>query len=210
MSGPRRLAARAVALGIGALALALPAAAWAEGAPQRVNVRGTVESLDGSALHLKSREGAPVTVALADNAGVRVAAKTDVASIKPNDYIAVAGVPQSDGTIRAQTVQIFPEALRGIAEGHFPWDLTPDSTMTNATVAAIVAKANDRVITLTYKGGEKTVVVPPEAPVVALKPGSKDMLKAGAHVFIVAVKGPDGALKANGVTVGENGGVPPN
>jgi hypothetical protein len=201
--------ARGVALGLGALALSVPAAVWAE-APQRVNLRGTIESLEGTSLHLKSRDGNAVTVALADNYAVRVTAKTDVASIKPNDYVAVAGVPQSDGTIKAQVVQIFPEALRGIAEGHFPWDLTPDSTMTNATVAAAVTKAKDRVITLKYKGGEKTVVVPPEAPVVALKPSSRDMLKTGTPVFIVAVKDPSGALKANGVTVGENGTAPPN
>jgi hypothetical protein len=186
----------------------LPAAAGAE-APQRVNLRGTIESLDGTALRLKTREGAAVAVALADNYAVRVTAKTDIAAIKPNDYVAVAGVPQPDGTIKAQVVQLFPEALRGIAEGHFPWDLTPDSTMTNATVEAVVAKASDRVITLKYKGGEKTVVVPPEAPVVALKPGSRDMLKPGTPVFIVALKDQAG-LKANGVTVGENGGAPPN
>jgi hypothetical protein len=208
MSGQRRLAMRMRALALGALVLAVPAAASAE-APQRVNLRGTIESLDGTTLHLKSRDGKPVTVALADNYAVRVTAKTNVAAIKPNDYIAVAGVPQSDGAIKAQVVQIFPEAMRGIAEGHFPWDLTPNSTMTNATVEAVVAKAADRVITLKYKGGEKTVVVPPEAPVVTLKPGSRDMLKPGIPVFLVAVKDQAG-LKAGGVAVGENGSAPPN
>jgi hypothetical protein len=206
MSGLRRLAVRVVAMSL--LALAVPAAASAE-APQRVNLRGTIESLDGTTLHLKSRDGKAVTVALADNYAVRVTAKTDIAAIMPNDYIAVAGVPQSDGTIKAQVVQIFPEAMRGVAEGHFPWDLTPNSTMTNATVEAVVAKAADRVITLKYKGGEKTVVVPPEAPVVTLNPGSRDMLKPGTPVFLVAVKGQAG-LKAAGVAVGENGSAPPN
>lgn len=210
MSVRGRHPACVVALGIGVLALVLPSIASAEGRPQLVRVRGAIEKLDGQTLHIKSREGNPVTVALADNYAVSVVVKTDVAAIKPNDYIAVAGVPQPGGVIKAQMVQIFPEALRGIAEGHFPWDLTPDSTMTNATVSDIVTKVNDRVITLKYKGGEKTIDVPPGAPIVTLKPGSRDLLKPGAHVFIVAAKQPDGGLKAGRVSVGENGMVPPN
>jgi hypothetical protein len=210
MSVRGRLMARVVALGVGVLALALPAIASAEGRPPTVRVRGAIEKLDGQMLHLKSREGGPVTVALADNYAVSLIVKADVASIKPNDYIAVAGIPEPDGTIKAQMVQIFPEALRSIAEGHFPWDLTPNSTMTNATVADIVTKVNDRILTLKYKGGEKTIDVPPGAPIVTLKPGTKDLLTPGAHVFIVAAKEPDGGLKANGVAVGENGSVPLN
>jgi len=210
MSVRDRFTARIVALGVGVLALALPAIALAEDRPQLVNVRGTIEKLDGQTLHVKSREGNPVTVALADNYAVWVVVKTDVSAIKPNDYIAIAALAQPDGTLKAQMVQIFPEAMRGIAEGHSPWDLTPDSTMTNATVEAIVAKANDRAITLKYKGGEKIAVVPPEAPIVTLKPGTKDVLKPGAHIFIVAAKQPDGMLTARGVSVGENGMVPPN
>ena len=210
MSVRGRHMARVVALGVGVLALALPAIASAEGRPPTVRVRGAIEKLDGQMLHLKSREGSPVTVALADNYAVSLIVKADVASIKPNDYIAVAGIPEANGMIKAQMVQIFPEALRGIAEGHFPWDLTPNSTMTNATVADVVTKVNDRVLTLKYKGGEKTVDVPPGTPIVTLKPGTKDLLKPGAHVFIVAAKQPDGALKAGRVGVGENGMVPPN
>jgi hypothetical protein len=210
MSVRGRLMARVVALGVGVLALALPAIASAEGRPQVVRVRGAIEKLDGQMLHIKSRDGSPVTVALADNYAVSLIAKTDVAAIKPNDYIAVAGIPEADGMIKAQMVQIFPEALRGIAEGHFPWDLTPNSTMTNATVADVVTKVNDRVLTLKYKGGEKMIDVPPGTPIVTLKPGTKDLLKPGAHVFIVAAKEPSGGLKAGRVGVGENGMVPPN
>jgi hypothetical protein len=205
-----RLSARVAALGVTVLALFLPALASAEGRPQVVRVRGAVETLDGQALTVKSRDGKPVKVALADNYAVSIVTKADLASIKPGDYIATAALAQPDGTLKAQMVQIFPEALRGIAEGHFPWDLTPDSTMTNATVAEIVSKVDGRTLTLRYKGGEKTVMVPLSAPVVTLKPGTKDLLKPGAHVFIVATKEPDGSLKAGRVSVGENGMVPPN
>ena len=179
MSVRGRLRARVVALGVGVLALALPAIASAEGRPPTVRVRGAIETLDGQMLHIKSREGSPVTVALADNYAVSLMPRPTSPSIKPNDYIAVAGIPEANGMIKAQMVQIFPEALRGIAEGHFPWDLTPDSTMTNATVADVVTKVDDRMLTLKYKGGEKTVDVPPAAPIVTLKPGTKDLLIAG-------------------------------
>ena len=210
MSVRGRLVARFAALGLGLSIAIVPSFVAAEGRPQLVRVRGTVEKLDGQMLTVKSRDGSPVAVALADNYAVSTVVKADLADIKPGDYIATAALAQPDGMLRAQMVQIFPEALRGIAEGHFPWDLTPDSTMTNATVANVVSKVDNRTLTLKYKGGEKTVVVPLTAPVVTLKPGSKDQLTPGSHVFIVAAKQADGSLKAGRVSVGENGMVPPN
>ena len=58
---------------------------------------------------------------------------------------------------------IFPEAMRGTGEGHRAWDLKPGSTMTNATVEASVDGVQDRMLTLTYKGGTQRVVVPADA-----------------------------------------------
>jgi hypothetical protein len=210
MSVRDRLSARVAGLAIAVIALFLPVVASAEGRPQLVRVRGDVEKLDGLALTVKSRESAPVKIDLADNYAVSLEVKADLASIKPGDYIATAALVEPGGMLKAQMVMIFPEALRGTGEGHFPWDLTPDSTMTNATVADVVTKVDNRTLTLKYKGGEKTVEVPLSVPVVTLKPGTREMLVPGAHIFIVAAKQPDASLKAGRVTVGADGMVPPN
>jgi hypothetical protein len=106
-------------------------------------------------------------------------------------------------------VLIFPEAARGTGEGHYPWDLTPGSTMTNATVAEVVSEAQGRLLTLKYKDGEKEIVVPPNVPIVTLAPGDRSLLKSGTAVFVPAMKKPDGTLVAGFVAVGRDGIKPP-
>jgi hypothetical protein len=81
--------------------------------------------------------------------------------------------------------------------------------MTNATVAEVANVENGRRITLKYKDGEKTIDVPSDAPIVTFEPGSREMLRAGAHVMLNARIGPDGSLSATGVAVGKDGLVPP-
>jgi hypothetical protein len=119
-------------------------------------------------------------------------------------------MPQPDGTQKAVEVHVFPEAMRGVAEGFQPWDLQPNSTMTNANVALSVKGINGPEFTLKYKDGEKKVIVPPDTPVVTYAPGDKNELKPGAKIFIAAAtKQPDGTLEAPAVNVGRDGVAPP-
>lgn len=196
-----------------ALALALAAApslAAAESAGPPVRVRGEIVKLEGNVLHVKDRKGTAVAVKLAPNFGVSELRKAEFAEIKDGTYVGTAAMPQKDGSLKAIEVLIFPAALKGTGEGHRPWDLMPESTMTNATVDGVATAGAGRTLKLKYKGGEKTVTVPPEAPIVALGPGNPALLKPGAHVFIAAAtKGADGSLTAARVTVGKDGLVPP-
>jgi len=97
-------------------------------------------------------------------------------------------MPQADGSQSALEVHIFTEAMRGTGEGHYPWDLRPQSTMTNANVEQIVSAVDGPTLTLKYKGGEKKIVVPANTPIVAYVPADKSDLKPGLKVFIVAAK----------------------
>ena len=78
--------------------------------------------------------------------------------------------------------------MRGTGEGHRPWDLMPNSTMTNATVAQPVKGVDGNEITLKYKDGEKKIVVVPETLIVTYVPGDKSELKPGAKIFIAAAR----------------------
>ena len=119
-------------------------------------------------------------------------------------------MPQPDGTIKAAEVSVFAEPLRGTAEGHYPWDLTPNSTMTNATVTEQVKKQEGNTLTLKYKDGEKTIVVPGDVTVVNLVPGDRSDLKPGEKIFIPqAAKATDGIWNAGVVLVGREGITPP-
>jgi hypothetical protein len=179
--------------------------------PQMVRVRGTVEGVDGALLVVKSRDGQTTyRIKLADNAAVRGVIKAALSDIKENSFIGVTGMPQPDGSQKAVEIHIFPEALRGTGEGFRPWDLMPNSTMTNATVAQMVKGVSGDEITLKYKEGEKKIVVAPDTVIVTYVPASKDELKPGAKIFIAgAAKKDDGTLEAASISVGRDGLAPP-
>src|SRR3984893_11901873 len=100
----------------------LASPAWAQ-QPPTVRIRGTIESVDGPMLMIKSREGADMKVRMTDNVVVFGVAKTTMSEIKPGSYIGVSAMPEPDGTQKALAVHIFPETQRGAAEGFRPWDL---------------------------------------------------------------------------------------
>ncbi|MBR0798397.1 hypothetical protein JQ615_23705 [Bradyrhizobium jicamae] len=178
--------------------------------PPAVRIRGTIEAVDGPLLSIKSRDGTDMKVRTTDNVAVFGVAKTDLSEIKPGSYIGITAMPEPDGTQKAIAVHIFPENQRGAAEGFRPWDLRPNSTMTNATVAETVASADGQKILVKYKDGEKKVVVPPGTPVVTFVAGDKSELKPGAKIIIFgAQKKDDGTLEANRVNVGRDGITPP-
>jgi len=189
------------------LALLIGPALAQEGTPTRI--RGTIEKLDGQTLIVKSREGQELSIALSNDLKVSAVNKAQLSDIKQGDFIGTAAVPGADGKLHAQEVLIFPEALRGAGEGHRPWDLTPDSTMTNATVAEVAEGAKGRLLKLKYKDGEKEIEVPMEAPIVTLAPGDPSLLQPGTTVFISAMKAADGTLSASRVTAGKDGVPPP-
>jgi hypothetical protein len=187
----------------------LETAAWAQ-QPPAVRIRGTIEAVDGPLLSIKSREGTEMKVRLTDNVAVFGVANIAMSEIKPGSYIGVSAMPEPDGTQKALAVHIFPENQRGVAEGFRPWDLRPNSTMTNATVAETVKGTDGQNILVKYKDGEKKVVVPPGTPIVTFLVGDKSELKPGAKIIIFgAVKKDDGTLEANRVNVGRDGITPP-
>jgi hypothetical protein len=187
----------------------LGSAAWAQ-QPPTVRIRGTIEGVDGPTLTIKSREGADMKVRVTDNAVVVGIARSALSEIKQGSYIGVSAMPEPDGTQKALAVHIFPEAQRGTGEGFRAWDLRPNSTMTNATVAETVAGTDGQNIRVKYKDGERKVVVPPETPIVAFVSGDKSELKPGARIIIFgATKNGDGTLEAGRVGVGLDGITPP-
>ena len=176
--------------------------------PDVVRVRGSVASLDGSVLTVKSRQGSDVTVKLADGYHIGSVVKAQLTDIKPGVFIGTASVPNEGGS-HALEVLIFPEALRGTGEGDYAWDLAPNSMMTNGTIGSAVEGVDGATITVAYKGGERKINVTPDTPVVTLGPAEKADIAPGTAVFLVARKQADGSLGASAVTVGKNGVVPP-
>jgi len=190
---------------------AFVAAAPSAIAQETMRVRGTVERVEGNVLHVKSRDGTGLRIAVTGDKPVYTAlVKAALADIKPGAYIGVTSLPQADGSLKAVAVHFFPEGARGTAEGHRPWDQQPQSQMTNATVETSVAGVDGQVITVKYKDGEKKVVVAPQTTIVRMVPGDAAEVKAGTGVLIfAATKGADGNWQTQRVTYGRDGLAPP-
>ena len=176
-------------------------------APTRI--RGTIASVAAGSLHVVPNGGADTTITVPPDTRITLVEPSSLADIKPGSFIGTAAKTQADGTIVAVEVHVFPESMRGSGEGHRPFDLGPQSTMTNGTVGQEVIGSVGQTLTVRYKGGEKTILVPPGVPVVTFAPGDRATLVAGAHVIVSAQRDDDGTLSAKSLLVGQNGLVPP-
>jgi hypothetical protein len=174
-----------------------------------VRVRGVIEASDGSKITVKTREGASTAIALATAVKVMAVAKASVEDIKPGDFVGIASLPKSKGGDGAVEVLIFPAAMKGTGEGSYPWDLKPQSTMTNATVSNAVKEVDGHEVTVKVNGKDKKISVADGTVVVTLAPAAAADLKTGATVFVPTERSPDGTLTAGFVIVGANGIVPP-
>jgi hypothetical protein len=185
--------------------IALPASA----ADDTVRIRGTIERVEGPVYVVKNRDGAELKLTVTDNPLFVAIAPSTMADIKPGMFVGSAGTMQPDGTQKAIEVHIFPESMRGTGEGHYDWDLKPQTKMTNGNVEQTVAGVDGPLLSVKYKDGEKKLVVTPETVVVTYVSGNKDDLKPGTRIFVgAAKKQPDGTVQTPRITYGRDGAGP--
>ena len=187
------------------ICVALPAAAQ-----ETVRIRGTIEKVDGPVYVVKNRDGAELRLTVTDPQLYVAIVKSTMADIKPGQFVGSTGVTQPDGSQKAIEVHIFPESMRGTGEGHYDWDLKPNTKMTNANVEQTVAGVDGPVLSVKYKDGEKKLMVTPETAVVTYVIGDKNDLKPGTKIFVgAAKKQADGTVQTPRVTYGKDWLTPP-
>jgi hypothetical protein len=176
-------------------------------------VRGIITAIDGNTLSVKSREGKDLRIELAPDATFSYMKKLTLADVKPGTPLGTSAVAGPDGKIVALELHLFPAGRPIPSEGHRPWDLEPNSTMTNGMVTAIVEAGNGRELTLSYKDGTKDgmqrVVVPANIPIVTSQAGDRSLLVVGEYAFIAATVAADGRMTAQRLQVGKDGVRPP-
>ena len=178
--------------------------------PPQSHIRARPDQACYSFRVVKARDGAELKITLMDNGVLVAIVKASLADIKPGLFVGSTGMPQPDGSQKAIEVHIFPEAMRGTGEGHYAWDLEPNSTMTNANVEENVTGVDGQTLSLKYKNGEKKILVTPQTAIVTYNPGDKADLKPGTKIIIgAAKKQPDGTLQAARINYGKDGLTPP-
>lgn len=176
--------------------------------PQPTRVRGTIEKVEGHVLSVKSREGNDIRIQTGEKTGIVGLKKITLADVPPNAFVGVAALPQADGTQKAVSIHIFPESSRGFNEGSRAYDVRPNSSMTNGAVASRVKSTEGDVLTITYKDGEKKIIVTPETPIVRFEPGDFSELRQGAKIVATVQDRADGTKEAVRINVGRDGITP--
>ena len=190
------------------LATALFATVALAQAPTRV--RGTITAVDGNVVTVKSREGQELKLDLAPNATFAYMKRMKLEDLQPGTPMGTTAVKDASGQLVAREIHLFNRDKPIPNEGHRPWDLEPNSTMTNATVASVTpAKGGGPEITLKYPGGEQKVMVPPGTPIVMAVEGDRSLLVPGEYAFIAVNMGEGGKLTATRLQVARNGVKPP-
>lgn len=199
--------------------LATATVAAAQPAPGTVRVRGIITSVSSASMVLETNTGAQ-TMALSPRTKVFGETRSSLAAIAPGSYIGTTVAQQQDGSLKSVEVHIFAQQMKGTGEGYRPMassntmmanatvaKVEAPNMMANATVKSVGSAAGSKTIVLVYKGGSKTVKVGPDVPVVSYSPGTRVLLKPGAHASVMASKN-GGVLTAIRIMIGENGLIP--
>lgn len=196
-------------LGAGGPSLVQPAHAQTD---NELRVRGTISAIAADSVTVLTAAGEQIAVKLSPSYNVIAYAPIRLQDVAPNAYVGVASTPQADGSFRALSVVVFPEAFRGLNEGTKGWDLGPQSRMTNATVAQLAGQPDGgREILLRFGSNAQTqrVVVTPQTVVSTFGPADKALVAVGAKVVLFAARAADGTISSGIVAVGADGKVPP-
>jgi len=177
---------------------------------QTTRLRGTIETVSGDSFTMRTRDGEQASVRLKAPYWIGALVKAQLSDIKPGLFIGTAAVPGEGGALKAMEVHIFAETMRGTGEGYRPFDLAPQSSMTNGNISALVDTVDGPRLTVAYKGGEQTILVDKATPIVAVTAGGLDDMRPGAGLFVfTSGKGADGVYETTRLVVGRDGVKPP-
>jgi hypothetical protein len=178
----------------------------AETPPQ--HIRGTLETVQDRMLSVKTARGSE-HIKLADDAKIFTVSPTDISAVKDGKFVGITSVEKAGKRVAVE-VHVFDDSLRGLGEGHYPWDLdSGPNMMTNANIAQVESVGSDRVLKLDYKGGTQNIAVPADATIVLFTATTADQLQPNAKVFVIAKKQEDGSFVAPAIVVGKDGLKPP-
>jgi hypothetical protein len=203
-------------------AQATPNTVWAQvkAVPPLSGVIGKVQSVTDGFIDVQTGSGV-VHVDIARPLTTYKQIPSDLSHVTSASYIGVASSEQADGKEVAKQIIIFPEELRGAAEGSVltdPPGATTHSRMTNGSVArpaalhshmtnGTVQKDSGTTLVVQYQDGSKTISVPANVAVTQVAP-EKVTLAAGDTIYLTTDKLPNGTLTTNKILLIAPAGSP--
>jgi hypothetical protein len=163
-------------------------------------VRGAVVTFDGHTLTVKSRDGGPVTVALAPNFTVPGVVTEKLNDIKPGDKVGITSVGGANSSRQALEIRGRSRVTLGSEIGE------PDDQCDRRAGRHRPRGSLDQGDPERQGTGDHSA---PDTPIVAYAPGDPSLLKPGAVVFVIARKRLDGGLTSASVTAEKDGVKPP-
>ena len=163
-------------------------------------VEGTISAVGAGTVMIADRDGTPVRVVVTGDTVVIQRSGTTLETIKPNNFVGVTARRESDGSLTAISINIFPPEFRGrVREAQFVMDT--GNVMTNATVFQSVRRIAGRTLYLKVNDGSVVIAVPKEAEVWRLSVSKAADLRPGTHAVARGAPGVDGTFVATAITV---------
>ena len=156
------------------------APALAQNAPV-ASARATIKTIsaDGATLNVHTRAGEDQTIHLNPKTRFVLVVPADACRREARDPSSASPLCRARAAnSRPWKCTSFPRRCAGPARAIRPFDLAPKSSMTNGNISARVDATTGPKLTVTYKGGEQTIVVDPKTPIVAFEPGARDRSQA--------------------------------
>jgi len=181
--------------------------------PPLSGVIGKVQSVTDSSIDVQTGSGV-VHVDITRPLTTYKQIPSDLSHVTSTSYVGVASTDQADGKEVAKQIIIFPEELRGAAEGSVltdPPGAPTHSRMTNGSVSrpaashsrmtnGTVQKGSGNALVVQYQEGSKTISVPANVAVTEVAP-EKVTLAAGDTIYLTTDKQPNGTLTTNKILV---------
>jgi hypothetical protein len=203
------------------MSMAISLVGWQAGAQELHRVRGTLAEVDLPKLIMDSQEGGQLQASLNDATGIYVVTPGKRDDIQAGQFVGITSIGAAGDQRVALEVHIFADDLRGLGEGHYPWDPASEPTMmTNAAIAEIDSVDDGPLLTLTYSEshgegdskttteGQQQIMVPEDIPVVHFAKADRDVLTPGREAFMLMKDNEAGEPLLLGIVVGD-GIAPP-
>lgn len=96
---------------------------WQAEAQDLYRVRGTLTEAELPNLVVESHDNERVATMLNDETGIYVVTPGAREDVQQGQFVGITTIGMSGDRLVALEVHIFAEELRGLGEGHYPWDL---------------------------------------------------------------------------------------